>query len=117
MLFQSAKSSLPTREQALPGRAQAIPVTNRHALKGTPLLPPFPETMQQIVFGMGCFWGAERRFWQQEGVYTTAVGYAGGYTPNPTYEEVCSGLTGHNEVVLVVFDPQVITLEQLLRVF
>jgi peptide-methionine (S)-S-oxide reductase len=117
MLFQSAKLSLPTPEQALQGRAQPLQITNKHVVKGTPLLPPFPAHLQQIVFGMGCFWGAERRFWQQQGVYTTAVGYTGGFTPNPSYEEVCSGLTGHNEVVLVVFDPQLITLEQLFRVF
>ncbi len=117
MLFQSAKLSLPTPEQALQGRAQPLQITNKHVVKDTPLLPPFPAHLQQIVFGMGCFWGAERRFWQQQGVYTTAVGYTGGFTPNPSYEEVCSGLTGHNEVVLVVFDPQLITLEQLLKVF
>lgn len=117
MLFHSAKLTMPTPEQALKGRAQPLQITNRHAIKGTPLLPPFPEHLQQIVFGMGCFWGAERRFWQQEGVYTTAVGYTAGFTPNPTYEEVCSGLTGHNEVVLVVFDPHLTTLEQLLGVF
>jgi peptide-methionine (S)-S-oxide reductase len=117
MLFQSAKLSLPTPEQALQGRAQPLQITNKHAVKGSPLLPPFPAHLQQIVFGMGCFWGAERRFWPQQGVYTTAVGYTGGFTPNPSYEEVCSGLTGHNEVILVVFDPQAITLEQLFGVF
>lgn len=116
-MFFDKKSSLPTREQALPGRSQSMEITNYHAVNGTPLLPPFPETMQQIIVGMGCFWGAERRFWQQQGVFTTAAGYLGGYTPNPEYEEVCSGLTGHNEVVLVVFDPQKISLTQLLRVF
>lgn len=116
-MFSLTKATLPTRDKALPGRAQALVISNRHAVKGTPLQPPFPAQMEQIVFGMGCFWGAERRFWQQEGVYTTAVGYTAGYTPNPTYEEVCSGLTGHNEVVLVVFDPNQISLENLLKLF
>lgn len=116
-MFSLTKATLPTREKALPGRAQAVAITNRHAVKGTPLLPPFPQQMEQIVFGMGCFWGAERRFWQQQGVYTTAAGYTAGYTPNPTYEEVCSGLTGHNEVVLVVFDPNQIALEKILKLF
>src|SRR5690606_4350780 len=116
-MFSLTKATLPTREKALPGRAQAVAITNRHAVKGTPLLPPFPQQMEQIVFGMGCFWGAERRFWQQEGVYTTAAGYTAGFTPNPTYEEVCSGLTGHNEVVLVVFDPNQIALEKILKLF
>lgn len=116
-MFSLTKATLPTREKALPGRAQALAITNSHAVKGTPLLPPFPQQMEQIVFGMGCFWGAERRFWQQSGVYTTAVGYAAGYTPNPTYEEVCSGLTGHNEVVLVVFDPNQISLHKILKLF
>lgn len=116
-MFSYTKANMPTAEQALPGRAQAIVVSNRHTVLGTPLLPPFPAQMEQVVFGMGCFWGAERRFWQQEGVYTTAVGYAAGFTPNPTYEEVCSGLTGHNEVVLVVFDPAIVTFEQLLAIF
>ena len=91
--------------RALPGREQEMPVPERHAVLGTPMKPPFPEGFQQLVVGMGCFWGAERVFWQAPGVYTTAVGYAGGFTPNPTYEEVCSGRTGHAEVVLVVFDP------------
>jgi peptide-methionine (S)-S-oxide reductase len=116
-MFTFTKSSLPTAEQALPGRSQAMVISNRHSVLGTPLQPPFPQSMQQVVLGMGCFWGAERCFWQQEGVYTTAVGYAAGFTPNPTYEEVCSGLTGHNEVVLVVFDPDKISFEQLLAVF
>lgn len=116
-MFSYTKANMPTAEQALPGRAEAIVVSNRHSVLGAPLLPPFPAQMEQVVFGMGCFWGAERRFWQQEGVYTTAVGYAAGFTPNPTYEEVCSGLTGHNEVVLVVFDPAIISFEQLLAVF
>jgi peptide-methionine (S)-S-oxide reductase len=104
-------------ETALPGRSSEIPVAERHAVLGTPLKPPFPEGLQQAVFGMGCFWGAERVFWQAPGVYTTAVGYAGGFTPNPTYEEVCSGRTGHAEAVLVVFDPAKTSYEELLRLF
>lgn len=111
------KLQLPSAKEALPGRDSAISTSNEHALLGTPLKPPFPAQMQQIIFGLGCFWGAERRFWQQPGVYTTAVGYCGGLTPNPTYEEVCSGLTGHNEVVLVVFDPEKTSLEALFKVF
>jgi peptide-methionine (S)-S-oxide reductase len=94
-----------------------MPVTNRHAVHGRPIRPPFPEGLERALFGMGCFWGAEKAFWSLPGVYTTAVGYAGGYTPNPTYEEVCTGLTGHNEVVLVVFDPRGIPYETLLRRF
>jgi peptide-methionine (S)-S-oxide reductase len=104
-------------EHALPGRDTPIQVPERHDVLGTPLQPPFPEQMEQLVVGMGCFWGAERVFWQADGVYTTAVGYAGGYTPNPTYEEVCSGRTGHTEAVLVVFDPAVISLDGILRLF
>jgi peptide-methionine (S)-S-oxide reductase len=111
------KSSMPAADEALPGRSEAMRVPAAHYVNGHPLKPPFPEGMQQAVFGLGCFWGAERCFWQTPGVYTTAVGYAGGYTPNPTYEEVCSGRTGHNEVVLVVFDPAVLSYEQLLQVF
>ncbi len=102
---------------ALPGRRQEIPVPDRHAVLGTPLKPPFPAGLQQALFGMGCFWGAERIFWQAPGVYTTAVGYAGGFTPNPTYEEVCSGRTGHAEAVLVVYDPSQTSYEELLRLF
>jgi peptide-methionine (S)-S-oxide reductase len=102
---------------ALPGREQPIPTADRHAVLGTPLKPPFPDGLEQAVFGMGCFWGAERVFWQAPGVYTTAVGYAGGFTPNPTYEEVCSGRTGHTEAVLVVFDPAKTSYEELLRLF
>lgn len=117
MVLSTQKLTLPSPEQALPGRAQPMPVHNNHYVNGNPLQPPFPDNMQHVVFGMGCFWGAERRFWRQEGVYTTAVGYTAGYTPNPTYEEVCSGLTGHNEVVLVVFDPAIISLEKILKVF
>lgn len=111
------KYSMVTEAEAIPGRPEVMEITNTHYENGHPIVPSFPDGMQEIVFGMGCFWGAERRFWIQEGVYTTAVGYAGGYTENPTYEEVCSGLTGHTEVVKVVFDPTVVTLEQLLKVF
>lgn len=117
MFYTQQKLTLPTLEQALPGRNEKVPVTHAHVVLGTSLEEPFPEHMEKIVFGLGCFWGAERRFWQQEGVYTTAVGYAAGYTPNPTYEEVCSGLTAHNEVVLVVFDPAKISLATLFKVF
>jgi peptide-methionine (S)-S-oxide reductase len=105
------------RDNALPGRDTPLPVPDRHDVLGTPLKPPFPDHLQTAVVGMGCFWGAERVFWQAEGVYTTAVGYAGGYTPNPTYEEVCSGRTGHTEAVLVVFDPEKITYEEILKRF
>ncbi|MBT8765618.1 peptide-methionine (S)-S-oxide reductase MsrA [Metapseudomonas boanensis] len=111
------KLELPTEAQALPGRETPMPVPDSHYVNGRPLQPPFPQGLQMALFGLGCFWGAERRFWQQPGVWTTAVGYAGGFTPNPTYDEVCSGLTGHAEVVLVVFDPQQIRYEDLLRVF
>jgi peptide-methionine (S)-S-oxide reductase len=117
MFFTRQKLRLPTPEEALPGREAELPVAGAHHVLGTPLKPPFPEGMEQIVVGMGCFWGAERIFWETEGVYTTAVGYAGGTTPNPTYEEVCSGMTGHTEVVLVVFDPKVIAAEQVLGLF
>ena len=109
--------NLPTADQALPGRETAMQISNRNFINGQPLQPPFADGLSTLVFGMGCFWGAERRFWQQAGVVTTAVGYAGGATPNPTYEEACSGLTGHSEVVLVVFDPAQISFEQLLTVF
>lgn len=111
------KHALPTAEQALPGRTEAMPVADTHYVNGNPIKAPFPAGLQQAVFGLGCFWGAERRFWQQPGVFSTAAGYAGGLTPNPTYEEVCSGLTGHTEVVLVVFDPQQTSFEALLKVF
>lgn len=111
------KSALPTPEQALAGRDELMRVTAQHYVNKNPLQAPFPQDLETAMFGLGCFWGAERKFWQQEGVYTTAVGYAAGYTPNPTYQEVCSGLTGHNEVVLVVFDPKIITYSQLLKVF
>jgi peptide-methionine (S)-S-oxide reductase len=112
-----AKSILPTVEEALPGREARLPVAARHAVNGTPLEGPFPAGLEQAMFAMGCFWGAERKFWQESGVYTTAVGYAGGYTRNPTYEEVCSGRTGHAEVVLVVFDPKKVSYDGLLRRF
>ena len=111
------KVEMPSSERALPGREETMPVPETHYVNGQPLQPPFPEHLETAVMGLGCFWGAERRFWQTEGVVSTAVGYAGGFTPNPLYEEVCSGLTGHTEVVLVVFDPAVISYEALLRVF
>ena len=111
------KQSLPTPEEALPGRAEKMSVPSSHYVNGNPLQPPFPAGMQTALFGFGCFWGAERKFWQQNGVFTTAVGYAAGATPNPTYQEVCSGKTGHNEVVLVVFDPTVVSYQDLLKVF
>jgi len=117
MLFTRAKTTLVAPEEALPGRDAPIPTSERHFVLDTPLKPPFPEGLQTAVFGMGCFWGAERMFWQAPGVYTTAVGYAGGYTPNPTYEEVCSGRTGHTEAVLVVFDPEQTSFDELLRIF
>jgi len=104
-------------ERALPGREATMPIADTHLVLGTPMTPPYPEGMQHIVVAMGCFWGAERKFWQLPGVFTTAVGYAGGYTPNPTYEEVCSGRTGHTEVVLVVFDPEAVSLDAVLRCF
>ena len=111
------KSKMIAPERALRGRPQELPVADRNAVLGTPMKPPFPDGFQQLVVGMGCFWGAERVFWEAEGVYTTAVGYAGGYTPNPTYEEVCSGSTGHAEVVLVVFDPVKTSYERMLALF
>lgn len=111
------KAAMPSPEAALPGRQTEMPVPQRHFVNGNPLKPPYPEGMEMALFGLGCFWGAERKFWQQEGVFSTAVGYAAGYTPNPTYKEVCSGMTGHNEVVRVVFDPNVVSYEQLLKVF
>jgi peptide-methionine (S)-S-oxide reductase len=118
-MFQSNpfKNSLISAEDALPGRDQPIAVVHNHYVTGQTLQPPFAENLQQAVFAMGCFWGAERRFWQQEGVVSSAVGYAGGFTPNPTYDEVCSGLTGHTEVVLVVYDPEQISFQALLKVF
>ena len=113
----SAKVRMPSPQEALPGRREPMPVQSHHSVLGTPLEPPYPESCELALFGLGCFWGAERLFWQLEGVYTTAVGYAGGYTPNPTYQEVCGGLTGHNEVVRVVFDPSRLAYHDLLRVF
>ena len=117
MLFSSRKTQMIDAERALPGRDAPMPVPARHEVLGTPIAPPFPEGLEQIVVGMGCFWGAERVFWQADGVYTTAVGYAGGYTPNPTYEEVCSAGTGHAEVVLAVFDPNVTSYDAMLKLF
>jgi peptide-methionine (S)-S-oxide reductase len=111
------KTTMVEPQRALPGREREMPVPERHAVLGTPLKPPFPEGLEQWIVGMGCFWGAERIFWQAPGVYTTAVGYAGGFTPNPTYEEVCSGRTGHAEVVLVVFDPAQTSYGEMLRLF
>ncbi|XP_039367050.1 mitochondrial peptide methionine sulfoxide reductase-like isoform X2 [Mauremys reevesii] len=111
------KTRLPSREQALPGRPRRLPVSAKHAVSGNATLPPFPEGMQMAVFGMGCFWGAEKMFWNLPGVFSTQVGYAGGFTPNPTYKEVCTGLTGHAEVVRVVYDPQKTSYEALLKAF
>ncbi len=113
----SKKTKMPDAARVLPGRQEKMPVPEAHFVNGHPLEPPYPEGMEKAVFGLGCFWGAERCFWQLDGVYTTAVGYAGGLTPNPSYEEVCTGRTGHNEVVLVVFDPKVVTYNDLLKVF
>ena len=117
MLFTRKLHKMPSPEEALPGRAQPMAVPDRHFVNGNPIAPPFPEGLQRAVFAMGCFWGAERVFWLMPGVWTTAVGYSAGSTPNPTYEEVCTGLTGHSEAVLVVFDPAVVTYEQLLKAF
>jgi peptide-methionine (S)-S-oxide reductase len=116
-IFSNHKTAIIDPANALPGRATPITVPGRHRVLGTPMAPPFPDGLEQAVFGLGCFWGAERKFWQLDGVYTTAVGYSGGITPNPTYEEVCSGRTGHTEAVLVVFDPAGITYRQLLAAF
>ena len=113
----SNNQQLPPAEQALPGRSECIPVPDQHFVNGHPLKPPFPDHLQTIYFGLGCFWGAERLFWQVPGVYTTAVGYAGGYTPNPTYQEVCSGATGHAEMVMVVYDPEQVSARALLKLF
>jgi peptide-methionine (S)-S-oxide reductase len=117
MLGFGRKTTMVQSEGALPGRDQEMPVPDRHAVLGTPLRGPFPEGFEQAIVAMGCFWGAERVFWQAHGVYTTAVGYSGGFTPNPTYEEVCSGRTGHAEAVLVVFDSSKTSYEQILRLF
>ncbi|HVM05965.1 MAG TPA: peptide-methionine (S)-S-oxide reductase MsrA [Acidimicrobiales bacterium] len=116
-MFGRRTIEMPTAETALAGRREAMRVPDHHVVLGTPIRPPFPEGLEQAVFGMGCFWGAERKFWELDGVFTTAVGYAGGFTPNPTYEETCSGRTGHTEAVLVVFDPARVSYETLLRVF
>ncbi|MGH2891052.1 MAG: peptide-methionine (S)-S-oxide reductase MsrA [Solirubrobacteraceae bacterium] len=116
-LFSSHKTQVIDSAEALPGRSTPIVHPGNHLVLGTPMAPPFPAGMEEAVFGLGCFWGAERMFWQVDGIYTTAVGYAGGYTPNPTYEEVCSGLTGHAEVVLVVFDPALTSAERMLQLF
>ena len=117
MFLLGSKTRMVAPEDALPGRPDPIPVPDKHFVLGTPLKPPFPDGLQTAVVGMGCFWGAERVFWQADGVYTTAAGYAGGYTPNPTYEETCSGKTGHTEAVLVVFDPAKISYEEVLKLF
>ena len=117
MALWSRKLELPDADAALPGRSQTMPVAPAHVVLGTPMTPPFPDGFKHLVVGMGCFWGVERIFWQLPGVYTTAVGYAGGITPNPSYEEVCSGMTGHNEVALIVFDPSVTSFEALLKAF
>ena len=117
MLFSRKPSALPSRDTALPGREMAIPTASTHFVSGRDLNAPAPEGLKEVVFALGCFWGAERIFWQTEGVYLTQVGYAGGYTPNPTYEETCSGQTGHTEVVRVVYDPAIVSLESLLKLF
>jgi len=117
MFSHHKKPEMPLPEDALPGRKERMPVAEKHVVNGNPMQEPFPGNLQIAMFGLGCFWGAERKFWQLEGVYTTMVGYAAGYTPNPNYKEVCSGLTGHNEVVRVVFDPAIVTFDVLLKVF
>lgn len=117
MIFGKTKLEMVAPEKALPGRDDQMPVPDAHFINGHPLTPPFPDGLETAIFAMGCFWGAERKFWETEGVYSTAVGYAGGYTPNPTYEETCSARTGHTEAVLVVYDPKVVGYEQLLKVF
>ena len=117
MIISSKKLALPDPASALPGRDTPMPVTNRHFVTGNPILPPFPASMEQAIFGLGCFWGAERKFWEYPHIYSTAVGYSGGYTPNPTYEEVCTGLTGHAEVVKVYYDPEKISYAELLQAF
>jgi len=116
-MFSKKPISVPSREEALPGRKEPMPVAAEHFVNRHPIAPPFPGGLERAMFGMGCFWGAERKFWQLDGVYTTAAGYAAGHTPNPTYREVCSGMTGHAEVVLVVFDPKTIAYDDLLKVF
>ena len=116
-MFAKKPLTIPSKADALPGRAERMPVPDAHFVNRNRLTPPFPDGFERALFGMGCFWGAEKKFWQQPGVYSTAVGYAGGATPNPTYREVCTGMTGHNEVVLVVFDPKVVSYDALLKVF
>ena len=117
MVVFSPKTRMPTPADALPGRAETMSVVNRHYVNGNPIKLPFPEGLEMAMFGLGCFWGAERKFWQTPGVYSTAVGYAGGYTPNATYQEVCTARTGHNEVVRVIYDPKQISYEELLKIF
>jgi peptide-methionine (S)-S-oxide reductase len=117
MFLFSKPSTMVTADEALPGRTETMPVPAAHEVLGNPIAPPFPDGLEQAIVGLGCFWGAERIFWQAPGVYTTAVGYAGGFTPNPTYEEVCSGRTGHTEAVLVVFDPEQTSYDEILRLF
>lgn len=117
MIFSAKKLVLPHPGEALPGRDKSMPITNRHFVTGNPIAPPFPPNMRQALFGMGCFWGAERRFWQFPNIFSTAVGYTGGYTPNLNYDELCTGLTGHNEVVKVIYDPSLTAYIELLRVF
>lgn len=111
------KTQMPSAQEALPGRSESLPVVNRHFVNGNPIKPPYPENMKMAMFGLGCFWGAERKFWEAEGVYSTAVGYAGGFTPNPSYQEVCTGKTGHNEVVRVIYDPEKTSYGNLLKIF
>ena len=117
MFSFAKKTTIPAPEKALPGRAERMTVPEKHFVNGHPLEPPFPSGLETTMFGLGCFWGAERLFWETKGVYTTAVGYAGGHTPNPTYQEVCTGRTGHNEVVLVIFDPEILSYQELLTAF
>ena len=117
MLFSSKKAVMPKPSEALPGRDKSMPIHNRHYVTGNPIAPPFPAHLQQAVFGMGCFWGAERKFWQFPDIFSTAVGYTGGYTPNLTYDELCTGLTGHNEVVKVIYDPTLVAYSDLLKLF
>ena len=117
MFGREKKLSMPSASEALPGRQTAMQLSNRHFVKGEVIQPPFPDNLQQAMFGLGCFWGAERKFWTVDGVFTTSVGYAAGFTPNPTYQEVCSGMTGHNEVVHVVFDPAKVSYLDLLKIF
>ncbi|MGZ8200117.1 MAG: peptide-methionine (S)-S-oxide reductase MsrA, partial [Methylosarcina sp.] len=117
MIFSSKKLVLPNPSEALPGSNTPMRVTNKHFVTGNPIVPPFPDEMEQAVFGMGCFWGAERKFWKHPRIYSTAVGYSGGITRNPTYEQVCTGLTGHSEVVLVVYNPELTPYKELLRLF